>query len=99
MYLENYIDKINKLCEDHKVRQLFAFGSVIDERFTEGSDIDLVVDFQTTDPLEYAENYFAFKFSLEELLNRPIDLLEQKAIQNKYLLHHINKSRMLIYEA
>ena len=99
MYLESYIDKINKLCENHKVRQLFAFGSVVDERFTESSDIDLIVDFQIADPLDYAENYFALKFSLEELLKRPIDLLEQKAIQNKYLLQSINKSKRLIYEA
>jgi predicted nucleotidyltransferase len=99
MYLESYIDKINKLCENHKVRQLFAFGSVVDDRFTESSDIDLIVDFQIADPLDYAENYFALKFSLEELLKRPIDLLEQKAIQNKYLLQSINKSKRLIYEA
>ena len=71
----------------------------MDERFTEGSDIDLIVAFQTTDPLEYAENYFALKFSLEELLKRPVDLLEQKAIQNKYLLQSINKYKRLIYEA
>ncbi len=99
MYLENYIHQINRLCENHNVRQLFVFGSVMDERFTESSDIDLIVDFQTTDPLEYAENYFALKFSLEELLNRHVDLLEQKAIQNKYLLQSINKSKRLIYEA
>ena len=99
MYLESYIDKIHKLCENHKVRQLFAFGSVVDDRFTESSDIDLIVDFQIADPLDYAENYFALKFSLEELLKRPIDLLEQKAIQNKYLLQSINKSKRLIYEA
>lgn len=99
MYLENYINQINKLCKNHKVRQLFAFGSVIDDRFTDGSDIDLIVDFQTSDPIDYAENYFALKFSLEELLNRPIDLLEQRAIQNKYLLQSINKSKKLIYEA
>ena len=99
MYLESYIDKINKLCENHKVRQLFAFGSVVDDRFTESSDIDLIVDFQIADPLDYAENYFALKFSLEELLKRPIDLFEQKAIQNKYLLQSINKSKRLIYEA
>jgi predicted nucleotidyltransferase len=99
MYLESYIDQINKLCENHKVRQLFAFGSVIDDRFTESSDIDLMVDFQIVDPLDYAENYFALKFSLEELLKRPIDLLEQKAIHNKYLLQSINKSKRLIYEA
>ncbi|MGF1583818.1 MAG: nucleotidyltransferase family protein [Bacteroidales bacterium] len=99
MFLENYIDQINKLCENHKVRRFFAFGSVIDERFTEGSDIDLIVDFRIFDPLEYAENYFALKFSLEELLKRPVDLLEQKAIQNKYLLQNINKSKRLIYES
>ena len=99
MYLERYIDKINKLCENHKVRQLFAFGSVVDDRFTESSDIDLIVDFHIADPLDYAENYFALKFSLEKLFKRPIDLLEQKAIQNKYLLQSINKSKRLIYEA
>ena len=99
MYLESYIDKINKLCKTHKVRHLFAFGSVLDERFKESSDIDLIVDFQIDDPLDYAENYFALKFSLEELFKRPIDLLEQKAIQNKYLLQSINKSKRLIYEA
>jgi uncharacterized protein len=99
MYLESYINQINKLCEDHKVKQLFAFGSVLETRFSESSDIDLVVDFQTADPLDYAENYFALKFSLQELLERPIDLLEQKAIQNKYLLQSINKSKRLIYEA
>lgn len=98
MYLENYIKQINKLCENHKVKQLFAFGSVVNDRFTESSDIDLIVDFQTSDPLDYAENYFSLKFSLEELLKHPIDLLEQKAIQNKYLLQSINKSKRLIYE-
>ena len=75
MFLENYIDQINKLCENHKVRQLYAFGSVLDDRFIDNSDVDLIVDFQTVDPFDYAENYFALKFSLEELLKRPIDLL------------------------
>ena len=99
MYLENYIDQINRLCENHNVKQLFVFGSVLNDQFTEKSDIDLLVDFNTADPLDYAENYFALKFSLEELLGRPIDLLEQKAIHNKYLLRSINKSKRLIYEA
>ena len=61
MYLDSYIGEINKLCENHKVRQLFAFGSVLNTEFTKDSDIDLVVDFNTLDPLEYAENYFGLK--------------------------------------
>ena len=99
MYLENYINQINILCKNYKVRQLYAFGSVLDDSFSNESDIDLFVDFQPAEPFIYAENYFDLKFSLEELLKRPIDLLEQKAIQNKYLLQSINKSKKLIYEA
>ena len=99
MFLNSYIDQITKLCENHGVRNLYAFGSVVGKRFTEKSDVDLIVDFKIVDPLYYAENYFALKFSLEELLKRPIDLLEQKAISNKYLLQSINSSKRLIYEA
>ncbi len=99
MFLDSYIDEIYRLCENHKVRQLFAFGSVLNSKFTNDSDVDFVVDFNTTDPIEYAENYFALKFALEELLNRPIDLMEQKAIRNKYLALSINNSKKIIYEA
>ena len=99
MYLDIYTDQISRLCESHKVRYLFAFGSVLNDEFTDGSDVDLIVDFNTDDPFEYAENYFALKFSLEDLLNRPIDLLEQKAIRNRYLAQNINHSKKLLYEA
>jgi predicted nucleotidyltransferase len=99
MYLDSYIDQINRLCENHKVRLLYAFGSVLKEKFSADSDIDLVVDFITSDPFEYAEDYFALKFSLEDLLKRPIDLLEQRAIINKYIVQSINKSKKLFYEA
>jgi predicted nucleotidyltransferase len=99
MFLDSYIDEINRLCENHKVRQLFAFGSVLNSKFTNDSDVDFIVDFNTSDPIEYAENYFALKFALKELLNRPSDLMEQKAIRNKYLALSINNSKKIIYEA
>ena len=99
MYLDSYIDEINMLCANHMVRQLFAFGSVLNSEFTKDSYVDLVVDFYTTDPLEYAENYFGLKFALQELLNRQIDLLEQKALKNKYLVESINNTKKVLYEA
>lgn len=46
---------------------------------------------------EYADNYFALKESLEELLNKEIDLLEDKAINNPYLRKSIDASKKLIY--
>ena len=69
MILDSHIEQIKELCKNHNVRNLFVFGSATGDRFSEHSDIDLIVDFNTSDPFEYAKNYFALKFSLEELLN------------------------------
>lgn len=44
-FFSKYRPSIIALCEKHKVKRLFAFGSVLTSRFTEKSDIDLVVDF------------------------------------------------------
>lgn len=99
MYLDNYKNQINTLCNSYKVKHLFAFGSVLTGRFKETSDIDLLVDIDSVDPFEYAENYFDLKFKLEALLNRSIDLLEERALKNPYLIEQINQSKKLIYEA
>ena len=99
MYLDNYINQIKQLCDKHKVRHLFVFGSVLTERFSDSSDVDLLVDINLKDPIEYAENYFDLKFQLEDLLNRKIDLLEEKGIGNPYLREGIDKSKRLIYGA
>ena len=99
MYLDNYLYQIKSLCKKHKVRNLFVFGSVLTENFTNNSDIDLIIDININDPIEYAENYFNFKFTLEDLLNRKIDLLEQKALKNKYFIENIDKTKKVIYAA
>lgn len=99
MYLDSYIEQIKKLCNRNKVKHLFVFGSILTDDFTEKSDIDLIVDINSNDPIDYAENYFSLKFQLEDLLNRSIDLLEEKGITNQFLLESINKSKKLLYEA
>jgi predicted nucleotidyltransferase len=76
---------------------LYAFGSVLTNRFNNDSDIDMVVDIDSTNPLEYADNYFNLKFALQDLFNRPVDLLENKAIRNDYLRQEIDNSKQLIY--
>jgi hypothetical protein len=67
------------------------------DRFTDKSDIDLIVDIDSIEPLDYADNYFNLKFALEKLLNRQIDLLEHKAIKNPYLRENIDNSKNLLY--
>jgi predicted nucleotidyltransferase len=96
--VENNIDKIRTLCSQHRVAKLFVFGSVLTDNFEESSDIDFIVDFSGVDLYDYADNYFDFKRSLEKLLKRQIDLLEDKAIKNPYLRQSIDSTKQLIYE-
>lgn len=95
--LNRHIDRIRQLCEMYDVRELFAFGSVTSDRFEKQSDIDLVVDIDDNDPISYANKYFSLKFQLEEILQRRIDLLENKAIRNKFLRSEIDRTKVKIY--
>lgn len=95
--LENYSQEINRLCAKHKVKSLYAFGSVLTDKFNENSDIDLMVDFSDVELENYADNYFDLKFSLQDILKRPVDLLEEKAIKNPYFKQSVFKQRQLIY--
>lgn len=96
-FLNQNIDIIKSLCQLHNVKTLYAFGSVLTEKFNESSDVDLIVDFKKVDLLKYADNYFDLKFSLEDTLKRPVDLLEEKAIKNPYFKRAVEQQRKLIY--
>ncbi|RGU19471.1 nucleotidyltransferase, partial [Bacteroides cellulosilyticus] len=62
--VENNIQMIINLCKKYKVNKLFVFGSILTNRFNETSDIDMVVDFDKIDLMDYADNYFDLKSSL-----------------------------------
>ena len=95
--IENNIQKIIDLCKRHKVHKRFVFGSVLTDRFNDDSDVDLVVDFNKTEVEDYFDNYFDFKYSLQDLLGREIDLLEEQTIKNPYLKKNVDSTKMLIY--
>jgi len=97
MYLTPHISEIKKLCEQHKVDKLYAFGSVLTDKFCKDSDVDFVVDIKVDDPISYSDLYFDLKFGLEDLLDRPIDLLEERAIRNPYFRKRLEETKQLIY--
>ena len=66
-------------------------------KFNIESDVDLIVDFLELDVLDYSDNYYDLKFSLENIFKRNVDLLEEKAIKNPYFLNTINQNKILIY--
>ena len=95
--IESNIERLRLLCHKHKVVQLFAFGSVLSNRFGADSDIDLIVDFKDVDLREYADNYFSLKEELEKLFNRKVDLLEAQAIRNPFFKESLDQQKRLVY--
>ena len=95
-FFVQYYPGIIALCKMYKVKRLFAFGSVLTNRFTDKSDIDLVVDFDKEKVDDYFSNFFDLKYALEKLLGRKVDLLEEQAIRNPYLKEDIDIKKIKI---
>ena len=96
--VERNIDRLNELCKNHKVSELYIFGSILTEKFSDKSDIDFLVQFEKIDILEYFDNYMDFKENLEKLLDRPVDLLENQAIRNPVFRKVVDRDKKLVYE-
>ena len=97
MYLESYKNTIADLCKQYNVKSLYVFGSVLTDRFNNKSDVDMIVAFNQMPIDNYVDNYFDLKFTLQDILNRPVDLLEEQAIKNPYFMQNINRTKQLIY--
>ena len=94
---EKNINRIKKLCKKYKVKTFSAFGSVTRDDFKDESDIDFVVDFDETDPFKYTDLYFQLKENLEKLLQRQIDLIEERGIKNQFFRKELDRTKILIY--
>jgi predicted nucleotidyltransferase len=96
--IENNKSKIIELCEKHHVKNLYAFGSIVKDRFFADSDIDILVQFNQVELEKYFDNYMDLKEQLEELLSRRVDLVETQAIRNPIFRKVVDREKLLIYE-
>jgi predicted nucleotidyltransferase len=87
------------LCKSHKVRELFAFGSVVNGNFTKDSDIDLVVDIDEKDPVNKGGLLLSLWDKFEKYFGRKVDLLTPDSIRNPYLKESIDDTKKLIYSS
>ena len=90
--------KLNALCDTHKVKELYLFGSVLTDKFNDNSDIDMLIQFNQVELLEYFDNYMDLKEKLEQLLLRPVDLVENQAIRNPIFRKVVEREKQLVYE-
>ena len=98
--LKDKINDLRILCAVLKVKKLYAFGSVVSNKFMRDSDIDFLISFSENLTIEeYTENYFTLHYKLRELFNRDIDIVTERTLSNPYLIESIDETKQLIYEA
>lgn len=82
----------------HDVKTLYAFGSSVNNQFDEASsDIDLLIEIDTQDPIKRGENLMSLWEKLEFFFQRKVDLLTNSSIRNPILRQNIDSSKVLIY--
>jgi predicted nucleotidyltransferase len=97
--ISHNISRFDKLCADHKVKYLYAFGSATTNAFNPSkSDIDLLVDIEISDPLEKGELLIDLWDQFELFFSREVDLLTEESIHNPYLRKSIESTKVLIYD-
>lgn len=79
-------DEVLKLLAQHKpelvrrfgITDLALFGSMARDEAQDGSDVDVMVEFEGRST---AKRYFGVQFYLEDLLERPVDLVQKDVIR------------------
>jgi len=98
-FLQNKIPSVVELLRKHKVKRAYAFGSAVTGDFNKDSDIDLLIAFEDNlDPVEYGQHYFDLADQLEQLLQRPVDLITEPSLKNPYFIKSVNASKIALYE-
>jgi len=93
-------DDFVALCKNHQVKQIYAFGSSVSDKFdADKSDIDLLVEIDEPDPIKKGEKILSLWDKLETFFKRKVDLLTNPNIRNPYLRQSIENSKVLIYDA
>jgi predicted nucleotidyltransferase len=96
--IDNYRSQIIELCDNHNVKELYLFGSVLTDQFNDSSDIDLLIQFDQVELLEYFDNYMDLKEKLEKMFNRQVDLVENQAVHNPIFRKVLDREKRLLYE-
>ena len=94
------LEKIADLCRQYRVRRLAAFGSALRGDFElSRSDVDVLVEFEPTPTAKRLENYLKLRDALSLLFSRRVDLIEEGAIRNPYILRKMKEEQQLLYAA
>ena len=98
--IAQHLPGISAICQRYRIRKLDVFGSAAraDDFNPGSSDVDFLVEFAPDAPPDL-RSFSGAKADLEQLLGRPVDLVEPSAVRNPYVAAGINLHRQSVYAA
>lgn len=95
--LVQQLPQIQQLMRQYGVERAYVFGSAASNALTQESDVDFLIRFPTTLDYEtYYRNYVGLLHSLENLLQREVDLVAEETLQNPWLIKSINTHKVQV---
>lgn len=92
-------EQVAALCQKYAVKELYVFGSTLRDDFAPASDIDLAVVFSRQGVAGSFDQYFDFKIEVEQLLQRPVNLVCAASVRNSIFRQELDATKRLIYAA
>jgi len=96
--IERIKPEIERVCQRLPVKRLGLFGSALGKNFSQDSDVDVLVIFDSGENIDLFNKYFELKEQLEEIFKRDVDLVVDKKFKNPVLRDTIERTRVVIYE-
>lgn len=90
---------IIEACREFKVSELYLFGSLARGEAHQGSDVDLLVEFERDGVSGAFDQFMGFKERMESILERPVDIITAKRFRNPYFQQAVEAEKQLIYAA
>ena len=96
--IERIKPEVERVCRRLPVKRLGLFGSAFRQNFSQSSDVDVLVIFDSGENIDLFDKYFELKEQLEVVFKRQVDLVVDKKFKNPVLRESIDKTRIVIYE-
>ena len=96
--IEKVKPEIDRICRRLPVKRLGIFGSALTQHFSQSSDIDVLVIFDSGEDIDFFDKYFELKEQLEEIFKRNVDLVVDKKFKNPVFRKSVDRTRTVIYE-
>jgi|SRR3990170_2313070 len=90
-------NELTTFCKANKIKKLSLFGSYLDDKYSEESDIDLLVEFEENTSYGLLD-VARIERELSEMLDKKVDLRTPEELSN-YFRDKVVKEAQVKYEA